>query len=90
MAKQNGKHVAIASFLVVVIAWVSSGLTSYVGNVHQTGDTAADVVELKEEGCDPARAHSTSIAVIETKIEALKEQEQSNTEAILKAIREKN
>lgn len=88
MAKQNGKHVAIASFLVVVIAWVSSGLTSYVGNVHQTGDTAADVVELKEDGCDPARVNGTSIAVIQTQLEGLKQQQHDDTETILTAIRE--
>ena len=90
MAKTNGKrlNIAIASLLVVVIAWASSGLTSYVGNAHQTDDTAADLVELKEDGCDPSGINGTSIAVIETKLDNIEKNMEADTKAILKAIRE--
>lgn len=90
MAKMNGRrlNIAIASLLIVIIAWASSGLTSYVGTVHQTGDTAADLVELKDDGCDPSRVNGTAIAVFETKLDNLKEQQHDDTEAILTAIRE--
>ncbi len=90
MAKTNGKrlNIAIASLLVVVIVWASSGLTSYVGNVHQTDDTAKDLVELKEDGCDPARVNGTSIAVIQTQLENIEKNMEADTKAILMVIRE--
>ena len=97
MAKKNGKrlNVAIASLLIVIIVWASSGLTSYVGNAHQTDDTAKDLVELQEDGCGPARVNGTSIAVIETKLETIEQdigelrtEQRVDTATILKAIRE--
>ena len=98
MAKNvNGKwrQIAMVSSTVVIISVASSAITKYANNRHQTEDTAIDVAELKEDGCDPAVESRADIKVINVKLEGLKEdvkesriEQRADTKEILEAIRD--
>lgn len=90
MAKKNGNryNIAVASLIVIVIAMASSGITDFVRSQHETEDTAEKVVELKTEGCLPARNNEKTLIRFEGKIDAIQTEQKASEERILKAIEE--
>ena len=85
MAKLNGKTKYIVwivtslitiggTWTAIVMAWgdqkAADGLLS-----KQIETTGGNVVKLEKDGCKPAQAHTTKIAVIETRLESIEIQQ---------------
>ncbi len=96
MAKNGTKTTIAIVSLVITATVIGVGLVAYaVTNSHQTDDTAEDLDALKIEGCNPAKELAISVAVIDTKLENIKEdvaesrvEQRADTKAILEAITE--
>lgn len=97
MAKNGTKTTVAIIGLIISATVIGAGLIAYaVTNTHQTDDTAQDLENLKVDGCGPSKQNTTSVAVIETKLENIEKnmtqmriEQTADTQRIIDAI-EKN
>ena len=70
--------------------WVSIGITVLVFVAGIAGTFALhgrDIADLKGNGCSPARAHTTQIAVLQTELREIKENQKEQKEDTKTIIR---
>ncbi len=92
MAKALSKStpIRITIGLLVLVGLAIAGMSA--GWVDHNSDIKAVEVKVdtvKTEGCDPAKEHVTSVAVIESRLTNIEKAQTDNTTAIIKAINEK-
>ena len=85
MAKNNGTLKLIMIILAIgsVFAGLVGGWTT-LGNTQQ--EQAKAVATIKTDGCDVARLHTTTIAEIRVTLKYIADQQEKDTERILRAI----
>ena len=103
MAKKtkNGTYkiylfVGLCVGLTTLISWATTTVQKMATDSHIVEDTTKAVGGLKKDGCDPAVEARINIAVIGVEIKNIKDdvadlrvEQRADTEAILKAIKEK-
>ena len=74
MAKLNGatKWISITMAFVVLFTGVIASYTLLQAKTASMGDA---VTKLEKDGCKPSQAHTTQIAVIETRLEGIEKQQ---------------
>lgn len=93
--KVNGSVRVICAVVctVVVLLGVASAWYDHVVSIQEINSKATqqdkDITKLDKEGCDPAQKNTTSIAVIESKLDNIEKAQTDNTIAIIKAIGER-
>lgn len=97
-SKRNGT-IKLAGFVLLVAGLFASILLAWgdqKGDIKAQGQkvdthliqSAKDTTALKDDGCDPAKANTTSIAVLEVELKNIKQAQTDNTAAIIKAIKD--
>ena len=85
MAKNGAvKWISITIVIVGLLVGIVGTWTVYGEDIAQTTE---DVSKLTTEGCEPARQHTTDIALIQQDIEYIKKAQDKGFEAILKKLK---
>ncbi len=90
MALSKSTPIKVTIGLLIVIGFTIAGMSA--GWVDHNSDIEAIGVKVdtvKIEGCDPAKEHVTSVAVIESRLTNIEKAQTDNTAAIIKAINDK-
>ncbi len=88
LSKKTSIKVTVSLLVTVglAIAAMSAGWVDHNSDIKAV-EVKVDIVKI--EGCNPAKEHVTSVAVIESRLTGIEKAQTDNTAAIIKAINEK-
>lgn len=81
-------RIKLAGFILTVVVIIAGVAGSWGDHRARAEQQKENTKILKAEGCNLAKVNTTSIAVIENKLENIEKAQVDNTAAIIKAIEE--
>lgn len=84
MAKNNcGLKLRLIHLIIILLTLFGSGVAAWVWQRAETKAIAKDTASLSTDGCEPARLHTTQIAVIETQLKTMQTEQREAFKEIL-------